>query len=131
MKNYDLNKDNIDLLAPKFYDSPHCLMSEFEEDYNRVRYIKRLLSRYSSRGDLKERLILNHIIILGNVFGVEFTCKLLFYELDEEHWPVIKTFLLYLDYVKQEHIIYSINGQPVIVTDIGIDTVVSKALRSL
>lgn len=131
MKIYDLNKDNVLLLAAKHYDSPHCLMSEFEEDYKRIRYIKRLISRYQISGELKERLILNHIIILGNVFGTEFTSRLLFYELDSTFHPIIKTFLLYLGYVKHNHIFHTLNGEPLDITGIVIDINSAKLLRDI
>jgi len=131
MKIYDLNKDNLMLLAAKHYDSPHCIMSEFEEDFKRVKYIKRLISRYHNTGDLKERLILNHIIILGNVFGADFTSRLLFYQLDEAHYEVIKTFLIYLGYISQDHIIMTINGQPFDTTPIHIDGISAKLLRAI
>lgn len=131
MKIYDLNKDNVMLLAAKHYDSPHCLMSEFEEDYKRVRYIKRLISRYLSSGELKERLILNHIIILGNVFGSEFASRLLFYELDSEYHSVIKTFLIYLGYIKPNHTFHTLNGSPLDITAIMLDDNSAKLLRAI
>jgi len=74
----NLNDENFIMYAIKAYNKPNCVMSEFEEDIKRIKYIKRLIKRYSITGDLKERLILNHIIILSNVFGIEATVRMLF-----------------------------------------------------
>ena len=131
MKIYDLNKDNLMLLAAKHYDSPHCLMSEFEDDFKRIKYIKRLISRYLVHGDLKERLILNHIIVLSNAFGSEFTSRILFYQLDENQYSVLKTFLIYLSYIKSEHVFYTIDGNPFDTTPIHLDMECIRLLRKL
>ena len=66
----DLTEANILLYAAKCYDKPNCILSEFDEDYKRIRYIKRLIHRYRSTGNIKERLILNHLVIAQNVFGI-------------------------------------------------------------
>jgi hypothetical protein len=72
----DLNDDNFLIYAAKAYDKPHIIQSEFEEDLKRLKYVKRLLRKYKQTGDFKERLILNHVIILSNVFGVEATVNI-------------------------------------------------------
>lgn len=85
------------LHAMKFYDNPQCVnLSEFEEDLKRFSYLKKLFIRYKEYGDLKERLILNHIIVLFNLFGVA-TIELLFFKIDREYWDTLATFLVYLD----------------------------------
>ena len=93
----NLNDDNILIYAMKCYNSPHYIMSEFEADMKRIKYLKRLFRRYKNGGSLKERLILNHIILLNNVFGAEATARILFYKIDERDYDVLKTFLCYLN----------------------------------
>ena len=93
---FDLNDDNFLIYAAKSYDRPHMLQSEFEEDINRLKYIKRLLRKYRQTGEFKERLILNHVIILSNVFGVEAATNMLFFKIDDEDYPILKTILIYL-----------------------------------
>ena len=92
----ELNENNYMLFAIKFYDNPHALTKEeFEDDLKRIKYVKRLLKRYKNTGVLKTHLILNHLTVLFNVFG-EAAVPLLFYNLEEDLWPSIKSFLLFL-----------------------------------
>jgi hypothetical protein len=125
----DLNDDNFLIFAMKAYDRPNVLMSEFEEDINRIKYVKRLVKRYRINGELKERLILNHIIILGNVFGVEATVRMLFLKLDSEDYTILKTFLLYLNYMPK--FVSVINGHNIHSSDISVDVFVGKRLRDI
>ena len=93
----ELNEDNYLLFAIKFYDNPQSItMDDFESDLKRFRYVKRLLKRYKNTGELKTHLILNHLIVLFNVFN-DAAVPLLFYNLDKELWPSIKSFLLFLN----------------------------------
>lgn len=95
-----LTDDNYILFAMKHYNNPQCVSyQEFEEDMNRVKYLKRLLRKYKSTGILRERLILNHIIILYNMFGIEATSRLLFSRIEEELHPYLKPFIVYLNYL--------------------------------
>ena len=99
----DLNEENFTLFAIRHYDNPQCTSTEeFYEDIRRFRYLKRLLKRYHRTGELRERLILNHLIILSNVFGVSNAIRMLQYKIDDEFWPVLKTCLLYLDYIDEK-----------------------------
>ena len=92
----ELNENNYMLFAIKFYDNPHALTKEeFEDDLKRIKYVKRLLKRYKNTGVLKTHLILNHLTVLFNVFG-EAAVPLLFYNLEEDLWPAIKIFLMFL-----------------------------------
>ena len=92
----ELNENNYMLFAIKFYDNPHALTKEeFEDDLKRIKYVKRLLKRYKNTGVLKTHLILNHLTVLFNVFG-EASVPLLFYNLEEDLWPAIKSFLMFL-----------------------------------
>ena len=102
----ELNEHNYMLFAIKFYDNPQSVTREdFEDDLKRIKYIKRLLKRYKNTGELKVHLILNHLTVLFNVFN-EAAVPLLFYNLEEDLWPYIKSFLLFLnrlpDYPKTE-----------------------------
>ena len=101
MRFTELNESNYLLFAIIFYDNPQSVTREdFESDLKRIRYVKRLLKRYKNNGELKVHLILNHLIILFNVFN-EATVPLLFYNLDEELWPAIKSFLIFLNRVSE------------------------------
>ena len=101
MRFTELNESNYMLFAIKFYVNPQSVTREdFESDLKRIRYVKRLLKRYQNNGELKVHLILNHLIILFNVFN-EATVPLLFYNLDEELWPAIKSFLIFLNRVHE------------------------------
>ena len=101
MRFTELNESNYLLFAIKFYDNPQSVTREdFESDLKRIRYVKRLLKRYQNNGELKVHLILNHLIILFNVFN-EATVPLLFYNLDEELWPAIKSFLIFLNRIPE------------------------------
>jgi hypothetical protein len=97
----ELNKDNYLLFAIKFYNNPQALTKEdFDDDLKRIKYIKRLLKRYRNTGILKTQLILNHLIVLFNVFD-DAAIPLLFYSLDEDLWPCIKSFLVFLNRIPQ------------------------------
>ena len=121
--------DNFMIFAMKAYDKPNCIMSEFEEDLKRIKYVKRLIRRYRVTGELKERLILNHLIILTNVFGVESAVRMLFYKLDREDYDILKTFLLFLNFMPQ--LIKGIKGNNIHSGDITVDVFVAKKLRSI
>jgi hypothetical protein len=107
MKLFDeLTEDNFTIFAAKHYSNPQCLdIAEFEEDIARFKYVKRLLRRYNQSGDLQERLILNHLIIIYNVFGIEAANRMVFYKIEEELWPALKTFLIYLNYLPESQFV--------------------------
>ena len=97
MKFDELNEDTFILFAIKHYENPHCVTREdFDEDLKRFKYLKRLLKRYVRCGQLRIHLIINHLIILYNVFG-EAATPLLLYKLEREYWGILKTILLYLN----------------------------------
>ena len=122
----DLNEENFMMYAMKCYTSPHCIMSEFEGDIKRTKYLKRLFRRYKVTKSLKERLILNHIILLNNVFGPEVTSRILFYKIDERDYDILKTFLEYLNIMPE--VIYGINGKNIYSNDIKIDLEIAETL---
>ena len=126
----DLNKDNFILYAMKFYENPQCLSEQdFHDDLKIIKYLKRLLNRYHLGGELKERLILNHLITLGNVFPVEVLSRILFLKISQKYWTYLKTFLIYLEYMPIQ--ISSINGEKIISSDIRVDLEIAKKLREI
>jgi hypothetical protein len=121
-----LNDDNIVYFAMKNYSNPSCKnIEEFQEDFNRIKYVKRLFNRYEQSGVLRERLILNHIITIYNVFGVDASSRMLFNRLDERQYSILKTFLVYLNYCPEKKF------DNIDVVSIPLDTTIIKKLRSL
>jgi hypothetical protein len=124
----DLNEKNFLLYAMKEYNNPQCVqVEEFYDDLKKVKYIKRLFNQYLNEGVLKERLLLNHIIVFYNVFPVRSATRILFLKIEEEFWPILKTFLVYLSYMPE--IIDSINGRAILSDDIQLDQGVVDRLR--
>ncbi len=117
-----LTAKNFSAFALKYYDDPQCEdMEDFQEDLRRFRYLKRLLFRYHESGELRERLLLNHLICLFNVFGYEPCMRMLRFKIKEDrYWSSIKTLLLYLDYITQDF-------EP----ELPIDDVIAQRLREL
>ena len=124
----DLNEKNFLLYAMKEYDNPQCVqVEEFYDDLKKVKYIKRLFNQYLNEGVLKERLLLNHIIVFYNVFPVRSATRILFLKIEEEFWPTLKTFLVYLSYMPET--IDPINGRAIVSDDIQLDQGVVNRLR--
>lgn len=125
MKKTSLTKENFLLFAAKQYNNPSCLdTKEFLDDIRRFRYVKRLLKKYGQTGELAERLILNHIILLHNVFGSGIV-PMLFFEIDKKYWPQLKTFLIYLNYLPENYVVQD----SIIETDIPLDNTIVDKLR--
>lgn len=121
-----LNEGNFLLQAMHHYDNPQChSIQEFEEDIKKFLYLKKLLSRYKNNGELRERLILNHIIVLYNIFGDTAT-NMLFYKIDESCWDTLVTFLVYLDRMPESIPEYGIH-----LSDIALDENVIATLRKI
>ena len=101
--NFDiLNDDNYMMFAMRVYNNPQCKnISEFQEDMNRIKYLKRLFRKYKSSGQLRERLILNHIIIFYNVFDIIPATRLLFSRIEKDLHPYLKTFIVFLKNLPQ------------------------------
>jgi len=96
---FDLDDKNFINYAMRHYDNPECKsIEEFQEDLSRTKYIKRLFRKYQATGELKERLLLNHMTVIYNVFGIEAATNILFHKIEEDFWPIMKTFMVYLDY---------------------------------
>lgn len=99
----ELTENNLFLYAAKHYYNPNFSdIEEFYEDLKRFKYIKRLANRYLDNNELSERLILNHLIVIFNSFGIEASLNMLDLKLDERHWPVIKPFLIFLKYIRND-----------------------------
>jgi hypothetical protein len=128
-----LLKDTFILYAMRHYDNPHCLgTEEFNDDLDRISYIKRLFKRYNASKNLESlriRLVLNHLITFYNVFEPKAATEILFFKLDEELWPILKTFLIYLGYFSEQ--IEVLQDQGVYVSDIAVDVDLVGELRSL
>ena len=121
-----LNEGNFLVHAMHHYDNPQChSLAEFEEDIKKFLYLKKLIGRYKNNGELRERLILNHIIVLYNIFG-EATTRMLFYKLDKELWDVLVTFLLYLNRMPE-----TIPEFDIKLVDIKLDETIIAVLRKL
>ena len=116
-----LTPENIVMFAMKHYDNPSCVdQKEFLDDMKRFKYLKRLFRKYDTSKVLKIRLILNHIIVLANVFGVDASSTLLFFKIEKKHWSTLKTFLVYLHYMPENDM-----------KDIATDVKVLKELRDI
>lgn len=125
----DLNNDNVLLYAAKAYDKPNCIMSEFKEDMKRFNYLKRLLKRYRKIGELREQLVLNHLVVLYNVFGPEVVSRLLFFKVPKDDYPALKTYMIFLNIMPDR--IRGIKGCDIISSDIPVDMAIAESLRQI
>jgi hypothetical protein len=123
-----LTDKNFLLYAAKHYDSPHFDHQEFTEDVKRLKYLKRLFNKYQETGKLKERLILNHLIIFYNVFGAEAGTKLLFLRL-KDYYVYLKPFLVFLNFMPE--IVTGVRDEDIISSDIPMDPLIVETLRKL
>lgn len=122
-----LTKDNFMLYAMGNYSNPDCVgMNEFNEDLSRIKYVKRLLKKYDRSGKLRPILLLNHLVILGNVFGSTPTARMLFFKLEPDVYSPLKTVLLYLNYIKEDGVIDNLKLE-----QISIDMNLAQILRRL
>ena len=127
----ELTEENFVTYAMKHYDNPACRgMAEFEDDLKKFRYLKRLFRKYTAGKGLKERLIVNHIVVLYNLFGPEAATKMLFFKVEEKYWSQLKTFLVYLSIMP---VGFEVSKKGVVVQgfEIPLDEKVSNALREI
>ena len=123
----NLTEENFMLFAAKYYENPHCTdLLEFHDDLKRIRYLKRLFKKYEQTGDLKERLILNHLLVLYNVFEHRAMTRILVFKLDEQ-LKYLKPFLIFLNYWRTD--IGNIDGKEVVDADISLDVDIVNKLR--
>jgi len=125
----NLTDENILLYAAKAYDKPNCVMSEFTEDIKKLNYLKRLFRRYRKQGEMRERLIINHIVVLYNLFGPEVTARLLFFNMNKDDYSILKTYLTFLNIMPER--VRGINGKDIISSDIMVDMNIANELRNL
>jgi len=125
----DLNHDTVMIYAIKCYDKPTLIKSELKEDLKHLSYVRRLFRRYNQYGELKERLILNHLIILYNIFGRVPATRLLFYHTRTEDYDILKTFLVFLNYMPN-HVV-GIRGRSILSDECQLDPFVVDILRKL
>ena len=130
MKFDDLNDDTFLMYAMREYNNMQCTdIEEFYDDLKKIKYIKRLFNAYKNNGLLKERLILNHLIIFYNVFTLQAGTRILFYKIEKDFWSILKTFLIYLDRMPDK--IDSIRGEIILTSDIQLDVGIITRLRSI
>jgi len=124
----DLTNENIMMYAVKAYDKPNCVMSEFKDDMKKFNYLKRLFKRYRKLGEVKEQLVLNHIVVLYNVFGAEVVTRLLFFKVAKDDYSALKTYLLFLSCMPER--VKGIKGHDIISSDIPVDMRIAEILRT-
>ena len=124
----DLTNDNILIYAVKAYDKPNCIMSEFKEDMKRFNYLKRLFKRYRKIGELREQLVLNHLVVICNVFGPEVATRLLFFKMSKDDYSALKTYLLFLSCMPEK--VRGIKGHDLISSEIPVDMTIAEILRT-
>ena len=117
------------MYAMKAYDRPNCIMSEFKDDMKRFNYLKRLFLRYRKIEELREQLVLNHLVVLYNVFGPEVTSRMLFFKMSKDDYPALKTYLLFLSIMPDK--IRGIKGHDIISSDIPVDKRIADILREI
>jgi hypothetical protein len=125
----DLNNDNFLIYAMKCYDRPNTIMSEFKEDMKRFNYLKRLFHKYRKNNELREQLVINHLVVLYNVFGPEASSRMLFFKMSKEDYPALKTYLLFLNIMP--NVVKSIKGQDIKSSDIEVDLRIADVLRNI
>lgn len=125
----NITSENYLLYAVKVYDKPNCIMSEFKEDIKRFNYLKRLFRRYRLNKEVCDRLIINHLVVLYNVFGLEAATRLLFYKMNKEDYSALKTYLIFLNFMPNE--VKGVKGQNILSSDIPVDMTVANVLRKI
>ena len=126
----DLNEGNFLMYTMKEYNNIQCVdVEEYYDDLKKIKYIKRLFNIYVNDGQLKERLILNHLIVFYNVFPIQAGTRILFYKIEEQFWPMLKTFLIFLERMPNK--IESIRGKTILSTDIKLDDGIVTRLRTI
>ena len=124
----DLTNDNILIYAVKAYDKPNCIMSEFKEDMKRFNYLKRLFKRYRKVGELREQLVLNHLVVICNVFSPEVATRILFFKMSKDDYSALKTYLLFLSCMPEK--VRGIKGHDIISSEIPVDMTIANILRT-
>ncbi len=125
----DLNKDNVLIYAVKAYDKLNYVKSEFNEDYRTFNYIRRIFQKYRETGEIKCNLLLNHLSLVYNVFGVEAGTRILFYKVEELDYSTLKTFLVFLNTMPDT--VTGIRGNDIHSGDLSVDMTIANVLRKI
>ena len=125
----NLTSENSLLFAMKAYDKPNMILSEFKEDMKRFNYLKRLFRRYRKIGEMRDQLVINHLVVLYNVFGPEVATRLLFFKMSKEDYPTLKTYLLFLSCMPE--VVKGIKGQDIISSNVEVDMMIADSLRKI
>jgi hypothetical protein len=125
----NLTNDNIMLYLVKAYDKPNCIMSEFSDDMKRFNYLKRLFQRYRKYDELREQLVLNHLVVIYNVFGPEVAARALFFKMSKEDYSALKTYLMFINCMPEK--IRGVKGQDIVSSDIPVDMKIAEVLRQI
>jgi hypothetical protein len=125
----NLTNDNIMLYLVKAYDKPNCIMSEFSDDMKRFNYLKRLFQRYRKYDELREQLVLNHLVVIYNVFGPEVAARALFFKMTKEDYSALKTYLMFINCMPEK--IRGVKGQDIVSSDIPVDMKIAEVLRQI
>ena len=117
------------LYLAKAYDKPNCIMSEFHDDMKRFNYLKRLFQRYRKQGELREQLVLNHLVVLYNVFGPEVAARALFFKMAKDDYSALKTYLLFLSWMPDR--VKGIKRHDIVSSEIPVDMTIAQTLRKI
>ena len=126
----DLNEKNYLHFAMKFYDNRQCTsIEEFNEDLNKIKYVKRLFNRFLETGELRTNLILNHLIVIYNVFENEAATRMLFFRVERKFYSILKPFLIFLNRLPEK--IKGIDGEDIQTNHIPLNETTIKELRKI
>ena len=125
----NLTSENFMLYCMKAYDKPNMLLSEFKDDMKRFNYLKRLFQRYRKYDELREQLVINHLVVLYNVFGPEVAVRSLFFKISKEDYSALKTYLIFLNLMPER--VRGIKGHDIVSSNISVDMKVAEALRQI
>ena len=126
----DLNEKNYLHFAMKYYDNRQCTsVEEFNEDLNRIKYVKRLFNRFLETGELRTNLILNHLIVIYNVFENEAATRMLFFRVEKKFYSILKPFLIFLSRLPEK--VKGIDGEDIQTNHIPLNETTIKELRKI
>ena len=118
------------MFATKYYDNPQCTsIEEFNDDLNKIKYVKRLFNRFLETGELRVNLILNHLIVIYNVFENEAATRMLFFRVEKKFYSILKPFLIFLNRLPDT--IKGINGEDIRTSHIPLNETTIKELRKI
>ena len=126
----DLNETNYNMFAMKHYDNPQCTtVEEFNDDLNKIKYVKRLFNRFLDTGELRTNLILNHLIVIYNVFENEAATRMLFFRVEKKFHSILKPFLIFLNRLPEK--VKGIDGEDIQTSHIPLNETTIKELRKI